>query len=354
MHNTSLVLLRNLPALQAPLVLIGPADATLAAQLPQPCQVISDLADFAPDALLLGCEPGGAEASLPRQQAQSLVIFMPKTQAELQLRFALARHCLAEGGQVWLVGEKSEGIANGASTLAKLIAPLAGATLQKIDSARHCQLWQAQGLTHAAFVLADWAQHQQVMVAGESLTLVSLPGVFSAGRVDAGSEMLLQSLLSFPLRVPAFGPLQLLDFGCGCGLLAAWVGRHLHHKTATSLTLLDQQAQAVWSSRATLAANGLNGQVIASAQGLRSFTARFDLIVTNPPFHQGVKVDTRVTQDFLAQIRNHLTANGELRLVANRFLPYAPLIKAQFADFEVLVEDGKYRVYRAFNRLKNR
>ena len=53
---------------------------------------------------------------------------------------------------------------------------------------------------------------------------------------------------------------SVLDFGCGAGVLGATLKRRYPH---SQLTLLDVDAFAVESSRLTLAANGLEAEVIA-------------------------------------------------------------------------------------------
>ncbi|HCA66231.1 MAG TPA: 16S rRNA methyltransferase, partial [Pseudomonas sp.] len=52
----------------------------------------------------------------------------------------------------------------------------------------------------------------------------------------------------------------LLDFGCGAGILGATLKRRYPQ---SELVLLDVDAFAVESSRRTLAANGLEAEVIA-------------------------------------------------------------------------------------------
>jgi 16S rRNA (guanine1207-N2)-methyltransferase len=67
---------------------------------------------------------------------------------------------------------------------------------------------------------------------------VSLPGVFSHGRLDRGTELLLEHLDKLPSG-------HLLDFGCGAGVLGAAVKRRYPHNPAT----LDVDAFAAASSR---------------------------------------------------------------------------------------------------------
>lgn len=58
------------------------------------------------------------------------------------------------------------------------------------------------------------------------------------------------------------------------------------------LTLCDVSAPAVEASRATLAANGIEGEVIAS-NVFSDITGRFDMIISNPPFHDGMETSSK-------------------------------------------------------------
>ncbi|HCP20107.1 MAG TPA: 16S rRNA methyltransferase, partial [Marinobacter hydrocarbonoclasticus] len=73
-------------------------------------------------------------------------------------------------------------------------------------------------------------------------------------------------------------------------------------------------------------------------------------VISNPPFHTGVKTDTSMTEQFLAQVAAHLAHGGELRLVANSFLPYEALIRQHIGPVEKLAQDRRFTVYRAFRK----
>jgi 16S rRNA (guanine1207-N2)-methyltransferase len=49
----------------------------------------------------------------------------------------------------------------------------------------------------------------------------------------------------------------------------------------------------------------------------------------------------------LRKARQHLKKGGELRLVANSFLRYQPLIEEQFGICTVKAEGQGFRIYRA-------
>lgn len=261
------------------------------------------------------------------------VLFLPKSR-ELARYLLDALASRLAGGELYLVGEKRGGIESAAKQLKAYGQP------RKLDSARHCQLWQVTvEQAPPAPDLNGLAQRYRLELPDGPLDVVSLPGVFSHGRLDRGTALLLEHLQ----RLPA-GPL--LDFGCGAGVLGAVLKRRYPQ---SPVTLLDVDAFAIESSRLTLAANGLEAEVIAG-DGIRAAPTGLAAILSNPPFHQGVHTDYQASEDLLREAARHLKPGGELRLVANSFLQYPPMIEQWLGPCETLTEAGGFRIYRASRR----
>jgi 16S rRNA (guanine1207-N2)-methyltransferase len=184
--------------------------------------------------------------------------------------------------------------------------------------------------------LHSLAQRYQLPLSDGPLTVISLPGVFSHGRLDLGSALLLEHLEGLPSG-------HLLDFGCGAGVLGATLKRRYPD---SQISLLDVDAFAVESSRLTLAANDLQAEVI-SGDGIDAAPMGLSAILSNPPFHQGVHTHYQASEHLLRQASRHLQAKGELRLVANSFLKYPPLIEQHLGPCQTLAEAKGFRVYRA-------
>ena len=88
---------------------------------------------------------------------------------------------------------------------------------------------------------------------------------------------------------------KVLDIGCGAGVMASVMSK-LSPKV--KLTLSDVNAAAVESSRATLAANGIEGEVIVS-NVYSDITGRFDMIISNPPFHDGLQTSLTAAETLI-------------------------------------------------------
>ncbi|HBT5794631.1 16S rRNA (guanine(1207)-N(2))-methyltransferase, partial [Klebsiella pneumoniae] len=102
---------------------------------------------------------------------------------------------------------------------------------------------------------------------------------------------------------------------------------------------------AVEASRATLAANGLAGDVFAS-NVFSEVNGRFDMIISNPPFHDGLQTSLEAAQALIRGAVRHLNSGGELRIVANAFLPYPQVLDETFGFHEVIAQTGRFKVYR--------
>lgn len=283
----------------------------------------------------------GYEDTTPtRGQYDTVVVFLPKARAELDMRLALAHSLAADNARLLLMGEKKEGIAGAVKQL-KAVFPQAA----KVDSARHCQVWCAEAVEPGpAFRTQDWLSWNRVECNGVAVTVAGLPGIFSQGDLDKGTRVLLETLAEHPVRND-----RLLDFACGAGIVGAWV-QALHIAESIPVPVVDGvdvQSQAVICARQTYEYNNATGSIFAS-DGLASVEGHWPAIISNPPFHAGVKTDTSMTEQFLREVRQHLQPGGELRLVANSFLPYEPLIKQFIGRVERLRDDGRFTVYRAF------
>lgn len=340
--NTHDVLLRNAQLIQGRTALLGILDPALLAQISGPGLAMTDHAGLfsrLPDnATWRRCFGYQAEG-LAGGEADTVVVFLPKSRAELPMRLALARYLGAKGASIVVIGEKKEGIAGAAKTLTATLPDAA-----KVDSARHCQVWVGHNdQPLPAFDMEDWLDWQSVEGAGEALTFARMPGIFSDGALDDGTRHLLESLRDKPLAAQ-----KVLDFACGAGVIGAWLHQH---RAGQALVVdgVDVQFQAVTCARHTYDKLGVQGEIIAN-DGLAGLEGRWQAVVTNPPFHSGVKTDTSMTEQFLRQVASHLMSGGELRLVANSFLPYESLIKTCIGPTERLFEDRRFTVYRAIRR----
>ena len=86
---------------------------------------------------------------------------------------------------------------------------------------------------------------------------------------------------------------------------------------------------------------------IGSTSPTKPAPATYDAIVCNPPFHAGRAAEPALGQGIIAAAARALRPGGRFYMVANRGLPYEPLLKASFASFETLADNNKFRISRA-------
>ncbi len=261
-----------------------------------------------------------------------VIISFPKSKQELLFTLAMLADCTNEQTRVLIVGENKSGI----KSLNKIIDPLCH-FCHKLDAARHCLLFEASLKNNTTpFNLDDWYNYYQVDLAGCHFKVAALPGVFSQKNLDIGTKVLLENL---PDKFHG----KLLDFGCGAGVIATFIG--LNH-TDAQLTLADVSALALTSSEKTLEINNLKGETLAT-NSLSDIKDSYQFVISNPPFHQGVKTYYAATEQFLAGIKHQLLPNGTLLIVANSFLKYQPILEHAFGKYQLVCTRQGFSVYQA-------
>lgn len=122
----------------------------------------------------------------------------------------------------------------------------------------------------------------EVVIRGQHLTFKSDAGVFSKGRLDTGTKLLIEAVPLDPkIR-------SLLDLGCGYGPIGLTLARLLPHAV---IYMSDINERAVDLARENAVQNGIRNVVIQAGPGFSPFPGRrFDMILTNPPVRAGKDV----------------------------------------------------------------
>lgn len=263
-----------------------------------------------------------------------VVVLLPKGK-ELTRWLLATLACQVDAGRLlWLVGTKDEGIGSAAR--------FGGEGWEHTDTVaygNHARIESFVRGNHPATqpeLLRPLNASVETVAGTVPLEVLTAPGVFAAEGLDEASRMLLRHLPTD--RVEAA-----LDVGCGAGWFARFL---LQTGRAGRVEAVDTSWTALEATRATLGSFGSAATVRAS-EGLSDVSGRFDLVVSNPPFHQGHAQTTDPTLRIIADLPRALRPGGRVYLVANRFLPYPDALSAAFERVTVVAETGKFRLYRA-------
>ena len=141
-------------------------------------------------------------------KADMLLLYWPKAKAEAEYLLAMLMDKLGVDTEICVVGENRSGV----KSIEKMFSQYG--IIKKYDSARRCSFYWGQCQTPAKpFILSEWYKSYPITIGQDTLTIKSLPGVFSHGEFDEGSELLLATLPKLKGRV--------LDFGCGAGVIGS-------------------------------------------------------------------------------------------------------------------------------------
>ena len=131
-------------------------------------------------------------------------------------------------------------------------------------------------------------------------------GVFSAGRIDRGTMLLLRN-------APAPPPdAVVLDLGCGYGPIAVTVALRSQGSTVWAVEVNERARELCRANAETL---GLGDVHVAAPDEVPSEVS-FDIVYSNPP----VRIGKRALRQLLATWLARLSAGGEAWLVVHRHL----------------------------------
>lgn len=283
------------------------------------------------DAEAVDAESGDDAASHP------LVLLLPPRQREeARALFARAVASCAPGGVVVACMPNDEGAKSGEADL-KALAGLSGSL-----SKHHCRVFWAtvDASTTDAALLAEWRalDAPRPILDGR---FVSRPGVFAWDRIDAAS-----ALLAAHLPDDLHG--RAADLGCGYGYLSVELLQRC--PGIVSLDLYEAEARAL-----DLARRNLSDARVPTTFHWHDVTtglpARYDVIVSNPPFHAQGRADRPdIGRAFIAAAADALNARGRLWLVANRHLPYEQVLDARFASVRIVAQDNGFKIIEAIKQ----
>jgi 16S rRNA (guanine1207-N2)-methyltransferase len=288
---------------------------------------------FRPHALALqaaGLKLGDA----PAGRFPCVLLLPPRQREESRALLAQALDHLEPGGRLLLAQAKDEGARSAQADLQALAGPV------QVLSKHHCRVcWSEPFDPSAACPLqAGWRTLDAPRRVADGRYL-SRPGVFAWDRIDPASALLAECF------TPELAG-RAADLGCGWGYLSDQLLSRCPDITALDGFEAERRALELalenLAPHASRVALGLHWRDVR--EGL---PAVYDLIISNPPFHQGRAAEPALGQAFIAAAADALRPGGRLLLVANAHLPYEAGLRARFATVRVLRVERGFKVFEA-------
>jgi 16S rRNA (guanine1207-N2)-methyltransferase len=299
----------------------------------------TDVREFAvaPADVVVSDDFSGGTGSAAYERA---VLPMPPDRDLARRWLVTAREALVPGGLLLLAGANAEGIRPVITDATALFGPPQSEHYRQRHRVARFLAGEKRGDDPA---WARWAgiapgtwQEFDLSLGEDPVTLETMPGVFAGDRLDAGTRLMLEHL-----HVEA--GTRVLDVGCGAGV----IGIRASRLGASSIDLVDANLLAVAAARRNLRRLEINGRALASDVYSAVAGERYDLIVSNPPFHHGKRVDLTVADALIAGAPGHLRPQGRLLVVANAFLAYGNQMERVFRRVETVAATRQYHVLTA-------
>lgn len=172
------------------------------------------------------------------------------------------------------------------------------------------------------------------------LTLCSLGATYGGTKLDPGTRLMLEAVEAhrgFP------GAEYVIDFGSGNGTVSAFLTlRHPQLKVIAT----DHSASAVQSTQLTAEANGVADRVeTVRDDALSRFEdGSAEVILLNPPFHQGNAVDPGAAHRLIRAAGRVLAPGGRIYSVWNSHLKHRTVLSKEVGLTEQLARDARFTV----------
>lgn len=264
-----------------------------------------------------------------------VLILPPRQRDETRALFARALDHVADDGTIMVAVANDEGARSGESDLARLCGPIRNLSKHK------CRVFwidRDRAIIDDA-LRTQWRMADAIQPIADG-RLVSRPGLFAWDRIDSAS-----ALLTAHLPTTLAG--RVADLGAGYG----YISHHLltHAPGITAMHLYEAEARALEPARINMTGCGSDVPIeVIWHDVTRGLPHRYDVIVSNPPFHhQGRADQPDLGRAFIRAAADALTDIGEFWLVANRHLPYETTLAERFAQVRAVAGSNGFKVIHA-------
>jgi 16S rRNA (guanine1207-N2)-methyltransferase len=246
-----------------------------------------------------------------------------------ELRIAEAVECVRPGGSIVVAGAKDDGIASLRKRIDELV-PLDG------------HLPKHHGIAFWFHRPADVSVAAALHAANPALLVEdrfrTAPGMFSFDKIDAGSRLLVDNL-------PGDLRGSVADFCAGWGYVAAEITARSPGLSA--LDLYEAEFDALEAAKFNIGTTTAEPRFFWIDLLSEPVERRYDAIAMNPPFHRSRAAEPEIGAGMIRAAAKALKPGGRLFMVANRQLPYEPVLAAAFSSHAEIARDGMFKIFAA-------
>lgn len=266
-----------------------------------------------------------------------VMLLPPRQRDEARALFARAVQHAQVGGVVLACVPNVEGAHSAEADLAALLGNAGHLSKHK------CRVFwgKVQPSSGDQERMASWLALDQPQM--NEVGYISRPGLFAWDRVDNASALLAEHL-------PEGLQGRVADFGAGYGYLSTQIMARCPGVTA--IDLYEAEARALQPARLNMERalhdSGRQWEFDVHWHDLEQpVGARYDAVVSNPPFHQGRADLPELGRAFITQAAKALVPHGCLWLVANRHLPYEATLAAHFNEVRTIIVRDGFKLFEA-------
>jgi 23S rRNA (guanine1835-N2)-methyltransferase len=182
-------------------------------------------------------------------------------------------------------------------------------------------------------------------------TICNHANVFSREKLDIGSRFMIAQFANLP--VPTTNRWNVVDLGCGNGLLGIMAKKHyqnLNPDQPCQINFVDESYMAIASAKENIkrAFTDSNQCAYFISDCLeQAQVSQVDLIVCNPPFHQSHTIGRHIAMRMFQHSKKVLRRGAQLWVIANRHLDYQSALKRTFGNYHTVADNRKFVVLSA-------
>ncbi|WP_110457798.1 methyltransferase [Shewanella algidipiscicola] len=178
------------------------------------------------------------------------------------------------------------------------------------------------------------------------LMISNLSNVFAANKLDIGARIMLDNMPQGDFK-------SIVDLGCGNGILGL---RAKQLFPDARLHFVDDSEMAIASARYNWQLNQLDNPDLEGEQACFHWDdclthlgdeVRPDLVLCNPPFHQGEAITDHIAWQMFLDAFRRLADGGILHVVGNRHLAYHVKLQRIFKNCTTVASNGKFVILQA-------